>query len=242
LSYSGKIKTKVKVMAFQLDAKFFRRAKKVNRAVEITDNYAVIPALKDSPEIRVPLPIRRPLSFEEREAELTRRHEEISEIEKIIEVERKRLMERVQSFRDTGVGAADVVVQNLKIRDLVAKRNSTLYGQKWIEDIERLTLKDIFESTRDKRSMGADLYQIKRRVEPITSLYVDLAAAAATAANQIDDDIIESLVPKKTSIKAAPTPVAPTPITEEEVKKGAIIAQTKKSFKLKAPSLKPAGP
>jgi hypothetical protein len=238
LSYSGKIKTKVKVMAFQLDAKFFRRAKKVNRAVEITDNYAVIPAVKDSPEIRVPLPIRRQLTFEEREAELSKRHEEISEIEKLIEVERKRLMERVQSFRDTGVGAADVVVQNLKIRDLIVKRNSISYGEKWIEDIEGLTLKDVFESTRDTRSMGAELYQIKRRVEPITSLYVDLAAAADAAANQLDDDAIASLVPKKASVAVAR---APTPIAEEEVKKGAIIAQTKKSFKLKSPSLRPPG-
>ena len=226
-------------MAFQLDAKFFRRAKKVNRAVEITDNYAVIPAMKDSPEIRVPLPIRRPLTFEEREAELIKRHEEISEIEKLIEVERKRLMERVQSFRDTKSGAADVVVQNLKIRDLVVKRNAISYGEKWIEDIENLTLKDIFESTRDTRSIGLPLYQIKRRVEPITSLYVDLAAAADAAANELEADTLASLVPKKTPAVAVAR--TPTPITEEEVKKGAIIAQTKKSFKLKSPSLRPPG-
>ena len=222
-------------MAFQLDAKFFRRAKKVNRAVEITDNYAIIPAVKDSPEIRVPLPIRRPLTMEEREAELAKRYEEISEIEKQVEVERKRLMERVQSFRDTKTGAADVVVQNLKVRELVVKRNSILYGEKWVEEIEGLTLKDIFESTRDTRSMGLILYQIKRRVEPITSLYVDLGAAADAAANQLEADIFSSLIPKEATVKATR---APTPITEEEVKKGAIIAQTKKSFKLK-PAMPP---
>ena len=189
-------------MAFQLDAKFFRRAKKVNRAVEITDNYAIIPAVKDSPEIRVPLPIRRPLTMEEREAELAKRYEEISEIEKQVEVERKRLMERVQSFRDTKTGAADVVVQNLKVRELVVKRNSILYGEKWVEEIEGLTLKDIFESTRDTRSMGLILYQIKRRVEPITSLYVDLGAAADAAANQLEADIFSSLIPKEATVKA----------------------------------------
>ena len=232
LSHTGKIKTKVKVMAFQLDAKFFRRAKKVNRAVEITDNYAIIPAVKDSPEIRVPLPIRRPLTMEERETELAKRYEEISEIEKQVEVERKRLMERVQSFRDTGVGAADVVVQNLKVRDLVMKRNSILYGQKWIEEISGLTLKDVFESKRDDRGIGADLYQIKRRIEPIISLYVDLGAAADAAANQLEADTVASLIPKEATVKATR---APTPITEEEAKKGAIIAQTKKTFKLKTP-------
>lgn len=229
-------------MAFQLDAKFFRRAKKVNRAVEITDNYAIIPAVKDSPEIRVPLPNRRPLTFEEREAELTKRHEEISEIENLIEVERKRLMERVQSFRDTGVGAAEVVVQNLKVRDLIIKRNSTLYGQKWIEEISGLTLKDVFESKRDTRSMGADLYQIKRRVEPITSLYVDLAAAADEAANELEANAVAALVPKKTSVVGrAPITGLPVPVTEEEAKKGAIIAQTKKSFKLKSSAARPPG-
>ena len=79
--------------------------------------------------------------------------------------------------------------------------------------------------------MGLPLYQIKRRVEPITSLYVDLTAAADAAANELEADTLASLVPKKTSAVAVAR--APTPIAEEEVKKGAIIAQTKKSFKLK---------
>jgi hypothetical protein len=237
LSYTGKIKTKVKVMAFQLDAMFFRRAKKVNRAVEITDNYAIIPAVKDSPEIRVPLPNRRPLTMEERETELAKRYEQISEIEEQIEVERKRLMERVKSYRDTGVGAAEVVVQNNKVRDLVVKRNGILYPEKWIESIEGLTLKDIFESKRDDRSLGLDVRVIKRRIEPIISLYADLGAAADAAANELEDAAAAPAATAATAapaVKAAAPAAAPQP-TQEDIRRGAIVAQTKRSFKLKAP-------
>jgi len=219
---------------------FFRRAKKVNRAVEITDNYAIIPAVKDSPEIRVPLPNRRPLTMEERETELAKRYEQISEIEEQIEVERKRLMERVKSYRDTGVGAAEVVVQNNKVRDLVVKRNGILYPEKWIESIEGLTLKDIFESKRDDRSLGLDVRVIKRRIEPIISLYVDLGAAADAAANELEDAAAAPAATAAPAVKAAApmatpmaTPVA-TPV-QEDIRRGAIVAQTKRSFKLKAP-------
>jgi hypothetical protein len=242
LCHTGKIKTKVKVMAFQLDAKFFRRAKKVNRAVEITDNYAIIPAVKDSPEIRVPLPIRRPLTMEERETELAKRYEEMSEIEELIEVERKRLMERVKSYRDTGVGAADVVVQNLKVRDLIVKRTGILYRDKWIEEVEGLTLKDIFESKRDDRSLGLDVRVIKRRIEPIISLYVDLGAAADAAANELEDATALNTTATAPAVKATAPMVAPQPMAapmaapvQEDIRRGAIVAQTKRSFKLKAP-------
>ena len=224
-------------MAFQLDAMFFRRAKKVNRAVEITDNYAIIPAVKDSPEIRVPLPIRRSLTMEERETELAKRYEQISEIEEQIEVERKRLMERVKSYRDTGVGAAEVVVQNNKVRDLVVKRNGILYPEKWIESIEGLTLKDIFESKRDDRSLGLDVRVIKRRIEPIISLYADLGAAADAAANELEDAAAAPAATAATAapaVKAAAPAAAPQP-TQEDIRRGAIVAQTKRSFKLKAP-------
>lgn len=216
---------------------FFRRAKKVNRAVEITDNYAIIPAVKDSPEIRVPLPNRRPLTMEERETELAKRYEQISEIEEQIEVERKRLMERVKSYRDTGVGAAEVVVQNNKVRDLVVKRNGILYPEKWIESIEGLTLKDIFESKRDDRSLGLDVRVIKRRIEPIISLYADLGAAADAAANELEDAAAAPAATAATAapaVKAAAPAAAPQP-TQEDIRRGAIVAQTKRSFKLKAP-------
>ena len=84
-------------MAYQLDAKFFRKAKKVNRAVELTDTHAVIPAVKDSPEIRVTLPNRRIKTVDERTEAIDARFTEISELEEEIETERKRLMDLIQT-------------------------------------------------------------------------------------------------------------------------------------------------
>jgi hypothetical protein len=175
--------------------------------------------------------------MEERETELAKRYEQISEIEEQIEVERKRLMERVKSYRDTGVGAAEVVVQNNKVRDLVVKRNGILYPEKWIESIEGLTLKDIFESKRDDRSLGLDVRVIKRRIEPIISLYADLGAAADAAANELEDAAAAPAATAATAapaVKAAAPAAAPQP-TQEDIRRGAIVAQTKRSFKLKAP-------
>ena len=96
-------------MAYQLDAKFFRKAKKVNRAVEITDTHAVIPAVKDSPEIRVALPNRRPKTMEERGEILEERFSQISELEQEIEVERRRLMELIKAYRATPVAGVTEV-------------------------------------------------------------------------------------------------------------------------------------
>lgn len=188
-------------MSFQLDAKFFRRAKKVNRAVEITDMHAFIPAIKDSPEIRVALPNRRPKTMEERQTAIDIRYEQIAELEEEIEVERKQLIELTKTYSSTKSGAADVVVQNLKVQALMEKRKALQYPEIWIETVSGVTLKDIFESKRDTRKVdGGVVQQISHRVEPITSLYVDLAAPAAGQAEQsavaaVDEDI-ELTVPK----------------------------------------------
>jgi hypothetical protein len=224
-------------MAYQLDAKFFRKAKKVNRAVEITDTQAVIPAVKDSPEIRVALPNRRPKTMEERGEVLEERFSKISELEQEIEVERRRLMELTKAYRATPVagvsevaGVAEIVVQNLKIQNLMDRRRSLRYPEAWIESLGGLTLVDVFASKRDARKLDAYVYQVKNRVEPIESLYVDLGAAAATAnAEAEDDDEFVFAVPKTAEVKAP----AKAPTAEERAK-GAIIASAKKSFKLKA--------
>jgi hypothetical protein len=165
-----------------MDAKFFRKLKKANRAVEYTDSEAVIPAVSGSAEIRVALPNRRPLTMDERQEAIKLRYDEISVIEEEIESERKALLQLVKNYQTDG-RANDVVVQNLKIKGLIERRSKLAYPEKWIEELSGLTLKDIFESKRDTRKIGykADVYQIKRRVEPITSLYVDLSAAAAQA-------------------------------------------------------------
>ena len=203
-------------MASQLDAKFFRKAKKLNRAVEITDNQAFIPAVKDSPEIRVALPNRRPKTFEERTAELNERMEEIATLEQQVEVERKALLELVKAFNSGGPGS-EVVAQNLKVKTLMEKRSSLARPSKWIEELPGLSFKDVFASKRDDRKIGALVYQVKRRVEPISSLYIDLAAAAAAA-----EPVVEA--------PELPVPKAPTvPKTAAEAAQGAIIGQKKRT-------------
>jgi len=229
-------------MSFKLDAKFFRRAKKVNRAVEITDTQAFIPAVKDSPEIRVPLPNRRLKTFEERTAEIDSRFDEIEQLEEQIETERKILLDLVKLYKESGSGVADVVVQNLKIEDLMIKRSRLARPDQWIEELPGLTLKDIFESKRDIRKIGADVYQIKRRVEPVTSLYVDLGAAAAAAQVAAEEKeaatgaATVAAAARKTAaatakqIAATAMPVAPT--AAETARTGAVIA-AKKVIKMK---------
>lgn len=216
-------------MSFQLDAKFFRRAKKLNRAVEITDSHAYIPAVRDSPEIRVSLPNRRPKTMEERQAVIDERTEEISALDEEIEVERRALIDLTRKYNTLKSGAADVVVQNLKIQGLMEKRKALQYPERFIAELTGITLKDIFQSKRDMRKV--DIFQIKHRVEPITSLYVDLegaatgageATATAAAGGSSDEDV-----------EFAPT-VQPTPKpkTAEQAKVGAIV-QTKKVLKMK---------
>ena len=229
-----------------MDAKFFRKAKKANRAVEITDNEAIIPAVKGAAEIRVPLPNRRPRTMEERTAALEKRKEEIATLEEEIEIERKALLALTSSFKTAGSGAAEVVVQNLKIRGLMEQRSTLAHPERWIEEKMGLTLKDVFESKRDTRKIGKNVavFQVKRRVEPISSLYVDLGAAAAAAetaaanaeaaeAQKIMD--AEAAAAEKTakSIAASTAPVS-APLTAAQ---GAIIGQ-RRTIKFK----KPTGP
>lgn len=225
-----------------MDSKFFRTAYKRNRAIEITDNEAIIPAVKDLAEIRVPLPNRRPLTFEERQVILDENKTKIADLEEQIETERKTLLELVKVFKDGG-STADVVVQNLKIRGLMEERSALARPEVWIEELKGLTLKDVFESKRDVRKVadGASVFQLKRRVEPISSLYVDLAKAASDAAvkaeskeAEVAQAALEAQAAKKTAqtAKAIKATEAPKPLTAAE---GAIIGQ-KKSIKVKNPS------
>jgi hypothetical protein len=226
---------KISGMSFQrLDAKFFRRAKKLNRAVEITDSHAYIPAIRDSPEIRVPLPNRRLKTMEERQAAIDERLEEIGSLDEEIEVERRALIDLVRKYGALKSGAADVVVQNLKIQALMEKRKVLQYPERFLPVIEGVTLKDIFESKRDTRKVEGGVVLIKHRVEPITSLYVDLEAASGGVGGAgVEED--EGPASMFTSVAGPKTTVKPTvkPKTAEEEKVGAIIGQTKKVLKLK---------
>lgn len=220
-------------MSFQLDAQFFRKAKKVNRAVEITETQAYIPAVRDSPEIRVALPNRRLKTMEERTNELTARYEAIDALEEEIERERKSLLAVTATYRELGSGAADVVVQNQKVRDLMERRKTLAYPQIWIEDLGALGRNEIFESKRDTRKLdNKHVFQIKRRLEPVESLYVD--------AGKPEAEIIEVAPESGGAVGAAIAPSA-VPKSAEEIsadeKRGAIVQQTKKkTFKLAKPA------
>lgn len=218
-----------------MDAKFFRKAKKVNRAVEITDNEAVIPAVKDAPEIRVPLPNRRLKTFEERDAGIQSRYAEIEALEEQIETEKKTLLTLIREFKSIGSGAAPVVVQNLKIKTLMEKRSALARPERWIESLKGLTLVDIFDSKRDIRKIGDDVFQVKSRVEPISSLYVDLGAAAAAAGAaaeaKAEEDALAAAA-ATAAAKAAKAVKAEGAAATAAAKTGAIISQ-KRTIKVK---------
>jgi len=215
-----------------MDAKFFRKAKKVNRAVEITDNEAVIPAVKDTPEIRVALPNRRLKTFEERNAGIQSRYAEIEALEEQIETEKKTLLALIKEFKSIGSGAAPVVVQNLKIKTLMEKRSNLARPERWIESLPGLTLVDIFDSKRDIRKVGVDVFQVKSRVEPISSLYVDLGAAAAAAAAAAEAKEQGDAAAKAAKSVKAPVLPATDAAAAAAAKTGAIIGQ-KRTIRVK---------
>jgi hypothetical protein len=204
-------------MTSQLDVTFFRKAKKVDRAIQILDYEAVIPAVKEKPEVRVKLPNRRLKTFEERQAFIQENVDKLEILDNEIEVERKALLDLVKIYRTTGSGVSDVVATNLKVKGLMERRSALLNPDKWIEELNDLTFKDVFASKRDIRKIGAPIYQIKRRVEPIETLYVDLGAAQL----QAEEGKAEA------ESKSEETLVSALARTVAEVAKGAIIGQKK---------------
>ena len=206
-------------MASQVNRDFFKKAKKVDRAIELRDNEAVIPAVKERAEVRARLPNRRLLTVEERAAILENKRGELSLLEDQIEVERKALLEAVKVYETTKSGAAAVVAQNLKVKELMEKRSAVSRPEIWIESLSGLSLKDVFASKRDDRKIGADVFQVKRRVEPLLSLYVDLEVPSAAAATAAAPGPLAAVA----SLMVSAEPVAPK--TVAEAAQGAIIGQ-----------------
>jgi hypothetical protein len=224
-------------MASQLDTAFFRKAKKVNRAIEIFDHEAVIPAVKEKPEVRVKLPIRRLKTFEERTKFIQESREKIQILDGEIELERKNLLDLIKAYRETGSGVSDVVATNLKVKSLMERRSALLRPDRWIEELPGLSFKDVFASKRDIRKIGANVYQIKRRVEPIESLYVNLDAVTPDTESVPEEDISSStsaVLPKPVSA------VSSMPKTAAEAAQGAIIGQKKVIKAKKTASMAPA--
>lgn len=207
-------------MASQLDTAFFRKARKVDRAIEIFDHEAVIPAVKERPEIRVKLPIRRLKTIEERTAFIQENVSKIELLDGEIEQERKNLLDLVKVYRTSGSGASDIVATNLRVKGLMERRSALVSPDRWIEELPGLTFKDVFASKRDVRKIGASVYQIKRRVEPIESLYVNLVAPQ----EQVPEGKEEPDMPPAPAAGSGSS-VVKNPRTTAEVARGAIIGQ-----------------
>ena len=221
-------------MASQVNRDFFKKAKKVDRAIELRDNEAVIPAVKERAEVRAKLPNRRLLTIEERSEIVQERMASLKSLEEEIEVERKVLLETVKSFELTKSGASEVVSQNLKIKSLMERRSKLSRPESWIEVLSGLTLKDVFASKRDDRKIGADLFQVKRRVEPILSLYIDLDLAAAATTT----DAATATATAKPGTLASIAEAA-APLTAAQ---GVIIGQKRVIKTKKLAATAPAGP
>lgn len=229
-----------------MDLKFFKQVKKSGQAAEILDNVARIPKL----ELEVPLPNRRLKTLEERMADVSARVAEIEGVEAQIETEKKSLLEKVANYRVTGSGAAEVVIQNQKIATLMHQRNMLTRPEQWIENIGGLTYKDIFASKTDVRSLGHLVRVLKRRVESVDSLYVDLGAAAAAEKRAEEEMTDAALAAARTEAEAkekeatakamAATELAQAP-TAEAARKGALAGQAKRTLKLKKTAAVGAG-
>jgi len=222
-------------MASQVNRDFFKKAKKVDRAIEIRDNEAVIPAVKERAEVRARLPNRRLLTIEERAAIIEERMGLITALDDEIEVERKDLLEKVKVYEMTKSGASDVVAQNLKVKSLMEKRTKLSHPEIWIETLPGLLLKDVFASKRDVRKIGADVFQVKRRLEPILSLYVDLETPPVQESSR--PSVLATLGLASPSLEETVEPK-----TAAETAQGVIIGQKRVIKTKKASAAAPAGP
>jgi len=226
-------------MASQVNRDFFKKAKKVDRAIELRDNEAVIPAVKERAEVRARLPNRRLRTIEERAAIIEERKSVIAALEEEIEVERKALLEKVKIYEATQSGASEVVAQNLKVKGLMEKRSRASRPETWIESLPGLSLKEVFASKRDDRKIGADVFQVKRRVEPIISLYVDLEGPAPT--QEASPPSILATLGLTTGSAKSTKPEEP-PKTAAETAQGVIIGQKRVIKTKKTAMASPAGP
>ena len=169
-------------MAATLDRQFFRKVTRRRRTLEFTANEVVLPAVKDEPEIRVALPNRRELTIDERTAILAERTANVMLLDEEIETERKKLAEIVRRYKAGQAAVSEVVILNESVRGLMERRSTLARPDTWIEGDDTLTYKDIFMRERDVRKVKWEVFTLKRRVEPISSLYVDVVGAAAPAA------------------------------------------------------------
>ena len=210
-------------MAATLDRQFFRKVTRRRRTLEFTANEVILPAVKDEPEIRVALPNRRERTIDERIANLAERTANVTFLDEEIETERKKLAEIVRRYKAGQAAVSEVVILNESVRGLMERRSTLARPDTWIEGDDTLTYKDIFMRERDLKKLKWEVFMLKRRVEPISSLYVDLEPVAEPAAEPVAAPVA-ALEPEAAPVTAAPA----APKTAKEVAKGVIIGKVLK--------------
>ena len=208
-------------MAATLDRQFFRKVTRRRRTLEFTANEVVLPAVKDEPEIRVALPNRRERTIDERVAILAERTVNIKLLDEEIETERKKLADTVRRYKEGLAAVSEVVILNESVRGLMERRSTLARPDTWIEGDDTLTFKDIFMRERDQKKLKWEVFMLKRRVEPISSLYVDVVAiSAAPGTTPAAPSAAAPAAPA-----AAPAPAAAAPSAAPSSAQGAIIGR-----------------
>ena len=191
-------------MAATLDRQFFRKVTRRRRTLEFTANEVILPAVKDEPEIRVALPNRRERTIDERIANLAERTANVTFLDEEIETERKKLAEIVRRYK-----------AGESVRGLMERRSTLARPDRWIEGDDTLTYKDIFMRERDLKKLKWEVFMLKRRVEPISSLYVDVVVPVVEGA----------AAPSAAPVAPAPSAAPVAPAVVQAPATGAIIGR-----------------
>jgi hypothetical protein len=150
---------------------------------------------------------------------------QIQVLDEEIELERKKLLDAVKSYKLLNSGAAEVVGLNQSVSRLMERRSTLARPDTWIEDVYGLNYTDIFLRDKDVRKLGFPVYQLKRRVEPISSIYVDQQNVDGTTTT--DTSAIASsasgVAPSANATDVAPTAVTTGP--KQTVATGSIIGR-----------------
>ena len=202
-------------MAATLDRQFFRKVTRRRRTLEFTTNEVILPAVKDEPEIRVALPNRRERTIDERIANLAERTANVTFLDEEIETERKKLAEIVRRYKAGQAAVSEVVILNESVRGLMERRSTLARPDTWIEGDDTLTYKDIFMRERDLKKLKWEVFMLKRRVEPISSLYVDVVVPVVEGA----------AAPSAAPVAPAPSAAPVAPAVVQAPATGAIIGR-----------------
>ena len=202
-------------MAATLDRQFFRKVTRRRRTLEFTTNEVVLPAVKDEPEIRVALPNRRERTIDERIEILAERTANVTLLDEEIETERKKLAETVRRYKSGLAAVSEVVILNESVRGLMERRSTLARPDRWIEGDDTLTYKDIFMRERDLKKLKWEVFMLKRRVEPISSLYVDVVVPVVEGA----------AAPSAAPVAPAPSAAPVAPAVVQAPATGAIIGR-----------------